>query len=118
MTDLLLRVLKDRTGCNLIGFYITSYGFGQAYSRVNGQNGEAYKKASADWKQSGFFGATTSGYDEYYIINQKSFDVSSGKLDIKSDMTKNKMAKEFIKFSEKKTVSRVLLSRFVKRIAA
>jgi hypothetical protein len=28
------------------------------------------------------------------------------------------MAKEFIKFSEKKAVSRVLLSRFVKRIAA
>ncbi len=119
MTDLLLRVLKDRTGCNLIGFYITSYGFGQAYSRVNGQHGEAYKKASADWKQNGFFGTTTSGYDEYYIINQKTFDVSSGKLTIDSNtMTKNKMAKEFIKFSEKKAVSRVLLSRFVKRIAA
>ena len=118
MTDLLLRVLKDRTGCNLIGFYITSYGFGQAYSRVNGQNGEAFKKASVDWKQNGFFGATTSGYDEYYIINQKTFDVSSGNLKIDSNMTKNKMAKEFIKFSEKKAVSRVLLSRFVKRIAA
>lgn len=118
MTDLLLRVLKDRTGCNLIGFYITSYGFQSAYDRVNGQSGEAYKKASADWRQNGFFGATTSGYDEYYIINQKTFDVSSGKLDIKSDMSKSKMAKEFIKFSEKKAVSRVLLSRFVKRIAA
>ena len=118
MTDLLLRVLKDRTGCNLIGFYITSYGFQAAYDRVNGQHGEAYKKASADWRQNGFFGATTSGYDEYYIISQKTFDVSSGKLTIDSNMTKNKMAKEFIKFSEKKAVSRVLLSRFVKRIAA
>jgi hypothetical protein len=72
MTDLLLRVLKDRTGCNLIGFYITSYGFQAAYDRVNGQHGEAYKKASADWRHSGFFGTTTSGYDEYYIISQKS----------------------------------------------
>ena len=118
MTDLLLRVLKDRTGCNLIGFYITSYGFSQAYGRVNGQSGEAYKKATADWKNNGFFGATTSGYDEYYIINPRSFDVSSGKLAISSDMSKKKIASEFIKFSEKKAVSRVLLSRFVKRIAA
>jgi hypothetical protein len=118
MTGLLLRVLKDRTGCNLIGFYITSYGFTQAYGRVNGQSGKAYKKATNDWKNNGFFGATTSGYDEYYIINHKSFDVSSGKLAISSDMTKKKIASEFIKFSEKKAVSRVLLSRFVKRIAA
>ncbi len=118
MTDLLLRVLKDRTGCNLIGFYITSYGFSSAYGRVNGQHGEAYKKASDDWKTNGFFSATTSGYDEYYIINQKTFDVSAGKLAISSDMSKKKMASEFIKFSEKKAVSRVLLSRFVKRIAA
>ena len=118
MTDLLLRVLKDRTGCNLIGFYITSYGFSQAYGRVNGQSGEAYKKATADWKNNGFFGATTSGYDEYYIINPRSFDVSSGKLAISSDMSKKKITSEFIKFSEKKAVSRVLLSRFVKRIAA
>jgi hypothetical protein len=118
MTGLLLRVLKDRTGCNLIGFYITSYGFNKAYVRVNGQSGEAYNKAYNDWKKNGFFGATTSGYDEYYIINHTSFDVSSGKLAISSDMTKKKIASEFIKFSEKKAVSRVLLSRFVKRIAA
>jgi hypothetical protein len=118
MTNLLLRVLKDRTGCNLIGFYITSYGFNSAYDRVNGQSGEAQKKASADWRDNGFFGVSTAGYDEYYIINQKTFDVSSGNLKIDSKMTKNKMAKEFIKFSEKKAVSRVLLSRFVKRIAA
>jgi hypothetical protein len=118
MTNLLLRVLKDRTGSNLIGFYITSYGFGSMYSRLNGQHGEAYKKASNDWKTSGFFGITTSGYDEYYVINQKTFDVSAGKLGIDSSMTKAKAAREFIKFSEKKAVSRVLLSRFVKRIAA
>ncbi len=118
MTNLLLRVLKDRTGCNLIGFYITSYGFGSMYSRLNGQHGEAYKKASNDWKTSGFFGITTSGYDEYYVINQKTFDVSAGKLGVDSSMTKAKAAREFIKFSEKKAVSRVLLSRFVKRIAA
>jgi hypothetical protein len=119
MTALLLRVLKERTGCNLIGFYISSYGFESMYRQFYGfDHGEVYKKCQADWKTNGFFGVTTAGYDEYYILNPKSMNVSSGNLNVNSDMTKRKIASEFIKFSEKKAVSRVLLTRFVKRIAA
>jgi hypothetical protein len=119
MTVLLLRVLKERTGCNLIGFYISSYGFESMYRQFYGfDHGEVYKKCQADWKDNGFFGVTTAGYDEYYILNPKSMNVSSGNLNVNSDMSKRKIASEFIKFSEKKAVSRVLLSRFVKRIAA
>ena len=119
MTALLLRVLKERTGCNLLGFYISSYGFESMYRQFYGfDHGETYKKCQADWKNNGFFGVTTAGYDEYYILNPKSMNVSSGNLNVNSDMTKRKIASEFIKFSEKKAVSRVLLTRFVKRIAA
>ena len=118
MTTLLLRVLKERTGCNLIGFYISSYGFESMYRQFYGEYGETYKKCATDWKNNGFFGVTTAGYDEYYILNPKSMNVSSGNLNVNSDMSKRKIASEFIKFSEKKSVSRVLLSRFVKRIAA
>jgi len=119
MTGLLLRVLKERTGCNLIGFYISSCGFDQMFRQFYGyEQGEVYKKCQSDWKSNGFFGVTTAGYDEYYILNPKAMNVSSGNLSVNSDMTKRKIASEFIKFSEKKAVSRVLLSRFVKRIAA
>jgi len=119
MTSLLLRVLKERTGCNLIGFYISSYGFDSMYRQFYGYgNNDAFKKCQTDWKSNGFFGVTTAGYDEYYILNPKSMNVSSGNLNVNSDMSKRKIASEFIKFSEKKAVSRVLLSRFVKRIAA
>ena len=119
MTGLLLRVLKERTGCNLIGFYIPSYGFDNMYHQFYGyDHGEVYKKCQKDWKENGFFGVTTAGYDEYYILDPKAMNVSIGNLNVNSDMTKRKIASEFIKFSEKKSVSRVLLSRFVKRIAA
>jgi hypothetical protein len=115
-----LRVLKERTGCNLIGFYISSYGFESMYRQFYGfdHSSENHKKCATDWKDNGFFGVTTAGYDEYYILNPKSMNVSSGNLNVNSDMSKRKIASEFIKFSEKKSVSRVLLSRFVKRIAA
>ena len=118
MTVLLLKVLKDRVGGNLLGFYITPSGFASNYNQFNGQSGEIYVKSHNDWKTNGFFGVTTAGYDEYYILDAKRLDVSNGKLHINSDMTKRKIASEFIKFSEKKAVSRVLLTRFVKRIAA
>lgn len=119
MTGLLLRVLKERTGCNLIGFFISSYGFDSIYRQFYGyDHNENFKKCQKDWKDNGFFGVTNAGYDEYYILNPRSMNVSSGNLNVNSDMTKKKIASEFIKFSEKKAVSRVLLSRFVKRIAA
>jgi hypothetical protein len=120
MTALLLRVLKERTGCNLLGFYISSYGFESMYRQFYGyiEYGETHKKCFTDWKDNGFFGVNTAGYDEYYILNPKSMNVSSGNLNVNSDMSKRKIASAFIKFSEKKSVSRVLLSRFVKRIAA
>jgi hypothetical protein len=38
-------------------------------------------------------------------------------LDIKSDMSKGKIAKEFMRFSEKKSVNRVLLKRFIYMVA-
>jgi hypothetical protein len=116
MTSLLLRVLKDRVGGNLIGFFITNEGVSRACRDVSGNEPDATMQK--EWRENGFFGLKSVGYDEYYIINAKTFNVSSGNLKVDSNMTKRKIASEFIKFSEKKSVSRVLLSRFVKRIAA
>jgi hypothetical protein len=119
MTKLLLQVLKDRTGCNLIGFYICGDGFDHVYREYNGyKSGPEYTGEKASWKDEGFFSVTNAGYDEYYILNPKMFNITVNNLTVSTSMTKNKAAKEFIKFAEKKSVSRVLLSRFVKRIAA
>lgn len=118
-TGMFLRILKDRTESNVIGFFI-SPDFGKVYYRYNGydKTNKTYVKARKSWSENGFFGVTTAGYDEYYIINAKRFNVSEGELKVSKDASKRKMATEFRKFSEKKTNSRVLLSQVVKRIAA
>ena len=120
MTSLLLKVLKDRTNCNLIGFFINGDGFQHVWDQYKiGVYDKRLTDAKKSWTNDGFFPVDTAGYDEYYILNPKMFNVSTNKeLVVDSNMTRNKAAKEFIKFSEKKTVSRVLLTRFVKRIAA
>lgn len=118
MTTLMLRILKDRTGCNLVGFFINGDGFDRVYYRYNGNGYKEAEAAKKSWKDNGFFPVASAGYDEYYILNPKSFNVSSGNLKVDAGISKRKLASEFAKFAEKKTVSRVLLSRFVKRIAA
>ena len=119
LTPILLKILRDRTGCNLIGFYITSNGFEREYREFNpGSFGKHHADARKSWNDNGYFGATNAGYDEYYILNPSMFKVSSGNLSVNGKATKRSIASAFIKFSEKKTVSRVLLSQVVKRIAA
>ena len=122
LTPILFKILRDRTGCNLIGFHITTEGFEREYRYHNYNHyshGDHYKSAKESWNQDGFFTVTNAGYDEYYILNPRTFKISSNQLKVETEkLTKRKLASEFIKFSEKKTVSRVLLSKVVKRIAA
>lgn len=119
ITPILLKILKDRTGCNLIGFFINGDGFKRVYDRYHSGGGiEHFDKSKKSWNDNGFFGVTSAGYDEYYILNAGNFNVSSGKLKVDANATKRKIISEFIKFSENKSVSRVLLSQIVKRIAA
>jgi hypothetical protein len=119
ITPVLLKILKDRTDCNLIGFFINSNGFKRVYDRYHGYGNAAHRAKSATcWKDNGFFGVTSAGYDEYYIINTLTFNVSSGNLKVAADITKRGLTSAFIKYSEKKSISRVLLTQVVKRIAA
>lgn len=120
MTATLLKILKERTNCNLVGFFIHASGFKGAYHDFYGytstyQHQEATKKM---WNDDGFFPVTTSGYDEYYILNGRAMNIVNENLSVSSDMTKTKIAKEFMKFSERKSVNRVLLRRFISKIAA
>jgi hypothetical protein len=121
-TITLQNILKERTGCNLLGFYLYG-GYSSKFNRVYQQffgsikNGEHYSKTQTFWKENNFITVTSHGYDNYYIINpdKKILDLQ---LVITDKMTKNKMAKEFTKYSEKKSINRVLLKQFVDKIAS
>ena len=62
---------------------------------------------------------TNDGYDENYILRSQSLNIRKNDLYIDpKNMSKNKIAKSFKEFSEKKAINRVLLQRFIKKIAA
>lgn len=123
-TNTLLRILKDSTGCNLVGFFLyESANFKRVDNEFNVSNGnpEAFVKARKYWSDNKFYPVRSAGYDEYYIIDTRSMKDTTNDLEIDNNgtkkMTVKKMASAFSKFAQKKTVNRVLLRQFVERIA-
>ncbi len=123
-TNTLLRILKDSTGCNLVGFFLYEYNnFKRIDNDFNVSNGnpEALLKARKFWTDNKFYPVKSAGYDEYYIINTSAMRDTDNELEIDNSgtkkMTVKKMASAFSKFAAKKTVNRVLLRNFVERIA-
>lgn len=122
-TNTLLRILKDRTGCNLVGFFLYDGNFNRVNNEfgVSQGNPEAFVKARKYWNDNKFYPVRSAGYDEYYIIDTKAMRNDKNELEIDNSgekkMTAKKMAAAFSKFAQKKSVNRILLRSFVERIA-
>ena len=118
-TKVLLRRLKDRTGCNMVGFFLTGGGFNRIAQENNMYgNTEYLDKQKKFFSDNNFLAVTSAGYDKYFVINSSKMNSETAPLIISSDMSKAKIATAFMKFSEKKTVNRVLLRQFIELVCA
>lgn len=122
-TGTFFEILKDRTECNIVGFYLhpnnkldnCSYNL----LDFNWRDYEAKDSAEKFWKKNGFYPSKSQGYDELFIINARNLSaVYDEELNVDSKMKKHTLTKNFIKFTGKKSVNRVLLKQFVDKIAA
>lgn len=119
-TNTLLRILKDRTGCNLVGFFLFGASFNKFSTQFNLRaDWDKLKQIQKFWNENKFYPVKSAGYDEYYVIDSKALKNTSNELVIDNTKknTAKQMAKAFSKFAQKKTVNRVLLRQFVDRIA-
>ena len=119
-TSVLLTRLKERTGCNLVGFFLTSNNFGNEFRDAfgYGSNADFEAKTQKCWKENGFFPVDNAGYDKYFILSQYAIRATKPVLKIDEKMTKNTIAKNFMKYSSGKKVNRVLLRQFIDEIAS
>jgi hypothetical protein len=119
VTTTLLDMLKERTKSNLVGFFLCPLKYKKMKDRFfpDLQNAKYEADISSSWKNDRFVNVPNEGYDEYYVINTTKRDDSDAELNVNSSMTRSKIAKEFQKFSERKSVNRILINRFMKKIA-
>jgi hypothetical protein len=112
-----LDMVKEQTGCNLIGFYMQEKHLGG----VPGVDGSVLHttKNQESWTKNNFIAVDCSGYDEYYVVDAASIDKKNRSKDLDTTgMSQNRIIKEFMKLAERKAVNRVLLNKFIARISA
>ena len=128
-TNLLLRSLRETTGCNLIGMYLHSgknphncWGWvKEEYDRFGYNHlSDTTKMQKKTWKDENFCiadGASASQYDEAYIISAGTKVEQDVELPEASQVSHVKLRNTFVKNLKKKGMSRTLIRRFVEMIA-
>ena len=121
MTVALLQLLKDVTKSNILGFFIAPYyGRGVILNRIRkaGKYIEDFDNKYKLAKRNKFFMLNDVGYDDYYIIpGGKDLQIEEEQLKVEKDAKKTEIKNAFLKFQKGKAVNRILLNRFVSKIA-
>ena len=115
----LLKALQDRTECRVIGFYIAP--MGRSFSREVSwmtNNYEALDKMKKDLKDNAFTILDSDvGYEQFFILSDKSLKVEAGELEIDDKMTKGRMKNAFVKSRKNKIGNKAMLSKFCEFVA-
>ena len=121
ITDQLFRIIKDRLGCNVVGFFLDAK-YGKKYEMMQHlyRSGMSSQVNIAEWlkkaKKDGYFTKSEAGYDEYYVINNSPKIVAP--VEMNEKMTNRKLATAFSSNNNQFKNSRVILSKFIDLITA
>lgn len=115
-TDALIRLLKNRTKSNVIGFYVIS---GRDFNRkVYSWFTKNHEFLKEEFRRNKFMVLDDTGYDEYYILKSSSLDTDEdASFEVKENATLKGIASAFTKYNSGKHNSRVVLNRFIGLIA-
>ena len=128
LTTTLLKMIKQKYNVTTIGFFLakrmnrsnfekfvpTSIYKNNVYQGVNPNLEKLRKQFTKDKVME----ISKPGYDSYYVVNAKDMDVENFKLDnIKVDESTSNIKKMFSKSMKNRVYSRVLLNKFIEKIA-
>jgi hypothetical protein len=120
LTTALIKLLKERVGGNVIGFYVIS---GREISRKISQffpdkkPGE-YEGIKEEFRKETCMVVTNSGFTEYYLLRSNGLSTDDEQdYKITDNMTTRGMVSAFTKYTSNRVLSRVVLNRFIKLIA-
>jgi hypothetical protein len=119
----LLNLLKNITGVNVIGFFITpqaKHAKRYILGRIerSGTHITDFDEKFRSFRKTKFFMLNNVGYDDYYIIpGGDDLEIKEDEMDVNAKSSKNELKTAFMKMQKSKSVNRVLLSRFIDKIA-
>lgn len=119
MTTQLLKIFRDRTGSNAIGYRITS----MKRNRINSDfrryvDQDGLVKIYDDLRKNRFTTIPNSGYSEFFVIaGGKRLKTANTTMEVKEDATKGQIRTAFKKANGNRKETRILLSKFIDMVA-
>jgi hypothetical protein len=114
-----LNYFKHKTGSTVIGYYVCgrklNYWDVNNFSKKDGY--APYEDAKTELRKNKVVTFTDIGYDELFITTRNNIKIDDTEAEISSDMTASKMKQAWAKSFKQKKMSRVLLNKFVERVA-
>ena len=116
----MFELFKAKTGSTLIGFYITArnrIGYNDIAMFTENGGYSDVDKMRKEIKKNKVGLIENFGYDELYIIPRQNLKITDDELNVNENMTPAVMKREFLKTLKTKKTSRVLLNKFVEKVA-
>ena len=114
-SEAFLKLLKQTTGCNVVGFRIASKrelrGFLDEYTIPN------LESLTKEFGKNKSVVVPSNGFDEYYFLSSSSLDVDDSGLEVSSNTSTRSLVKAFRDYNKSHFGSRVILNRFIKMIS-
>jgi cobalamin biosynthesis protein CobT len=119
MQAALTELVADVTGCKHIGFYVGNKKAIQRDVRylVGDKSAVEQDAAKKCFREHNYLIVDRLGYDKYFYVALPNSNIVDDKLEITSDMNKNKMAREFSKNVGSKKSNRLLLTKLAEELA-
>jgi hypothetical protein len=113
-----IKMLKVRTQCNIIGFYVLS---GREFGRVAHNfypRSSDHAKLKAEFRKEKYKIVTNAGFDEYYLLRSEGLDTDDDtEFVVKENATTRGLVSAFTKYAGNRLSNRVVLNRFIGLIA-
>jgi hypothetical protein len=113
-----IKMLKVRTNCNIVGFYILN---GREFSRVAHNffpRAIDHMKLKAEFRKEKYKIVTNAGFDEYYLLRAEGLDTDDDvEFVVKENATTRGLVSAFTKYAGNRLNNRVVLNRFIGMIS-
>jgi hypothetical protein len=117
-TSAYVKLLKSRTGCNVLGFYVIS---GREFNRKMYEfypRSVDFERIKLNFRKNKFAVIETAGFDEYYVLRSEALDTEEDTtFEVRENATTRGLVSAFSKYAGGRVTNRVVLNRFIGMIS-
>ena len=112
-TAALIKLLKSRTKCNVLGFYLLSNREFNGYVHHHLPKGSDIDAKKAEFRKNKSVVVTSAGFDEYYLLKSDHKSTLDEEFEVRENASTRALATAFAKYTGGRVSNRVVLNRFI-----